>query len=363
MLTEDWDKYVKPVPILQWLVAIVLSTHVLISSKDPLGMGPSAVYVLVLLISNVVFLYLLPRFISLSSLTTTLVIIDTLLVPGTLYFTGATGTDLYVVYFGIMLIAGASGNLKRSLILAVIICAAYGVFTLWNDDDSTPLEAVLLRMPFFLVMTMFYGALAEYAHRIRADREKMAYAATHDDLTGMPNRRLLLENLARELDRAKRFERPVSCAMVDLDKFKSINDIYGHDMGDRVLQDFSSLLALQSRGYDLIGRFGGDEFIWILPDVTKENSLAPAEAIRETVGQYVFGGGTTTFRLTASIGVTTYIPGESPAPTPADMLKSADVALYMAKKHGGNQVCHLPLLTQALGTEVGTQQTGDPIKP
>jgi diguanylate cyclase (GGDEF)-like protein len=353
--TESWDKYIKPVPILQWLVVIVLSIHVLISGQDPLGMGTSAIYVLTLLSSNVLFLYVMPRLISLSNLTTILVVLDTLLVPATLYMTGSRGTDLYVVYFGIMLIAGAAGNLKRTLILAAMICAAYGVFTLWNDDDSTPLEAVLLRVPFFLVMTMFYGALAEYAQRIRTDREKMAYAATHDDLTGMPNRRLLLENLARELDRAKRFQRPVSCAMLDLDKFKSINDIYGHDMGDRVLQDFASLLALQSRGYDLIGRLGGDEFVWILPDVTKDSSLAPAEAIRETVEQYVFGGGTTTFRLSASIGVTTYMPGESPAPTPADMLKSADVALYMAKKHGGNQVCHLPLLAEALSPGVGAE--------
>ena len=182
-------------------------------------------------------------------------------------------------------------------------------------------------------MTLFYGVLGEFAQRERTDKEKLAYAVTHDELTGLPNRRLLLDTLARELEEAKRFDCPLSCAIMDVDYFKRVNDTHGHDMGDLVLRDYSSLLAVQSRGYDLAGRLGGDEYVWILPRVDMDGTMAAGERLREAVERYQFGSGHTTFRLT------TYLPGKSLHPSPTEMLKTADVALYEAKKQGRNRVC------------------------
>jgi len=345
-MAEALEKFVKPIPIMQWLVVVVLSAHV-VTAESALGASDAILLILALLAGNALLLYGLPKLISPGPIPAILVIVDTLLVPAMLYITGTSGTDIFVVYFGIIMIAGAAGNLKRALILASITCVAYfgySVFLFVTQHRPMPVGTLLIRLPFLLVMTLFYGALAEFAQHERAHREKLAHDAMHDELTGMPNRRHLLGTLSRALEEAKRFNSPLSCAVIDVDRFKYVNDTYGHDMGDRVLKDYASILAVQSRGYDLAGRMGGDEFIWILPRVEKEGALAAAERLREAVEEFQFGNETRTLKLTTSIGLTTYVPDETENPTPAQILKVADLALYMAKREGRNRVSHLPLL-------------------
>jgi diguanylate cyclase (GGDEF)-like protein len=345
-MAEALEKFVKPIPIMQWLVVVVLSAHV-VTAESALEASDGILLILALLAGNALLLYGLPKLISPGPIPAILVIVDTLLVPAMLYVTGTSGTDIFVVYFGIIMIAGAAGNLKRALILASITCAAYlgySVFLYMTQHRPMPVGTLLIRLPFLLVMTLFYGALAEFAQHERAHREKLAHDAMHDELTGMPNRRHLLGTLSRALEEAKRFDSPLSCAVIDVDHFKHVNDTYGHDMGDRVLKDYASILAVQSRGYDLAGRMGGDEFIWILPRVEKEGALAAAERLREAVEEFQFGNETRTLKLTTSIGLTTYLPDKTENPTPAQILKVADLALYMAKREGRNRVAHLPLL-------------------
>ena len=132
------EKYVKPIPILQWLVVIVLCVDVITYSEPPLGISYQVIFIFALLTGNAVLLYGLPKIISLSALATTLVVIDTVLVPATLYATGTT-PDLFVVYFGIIMIAAASGDLKRSLALAAATWLAYAAFTLMNSEDYVAL--------------------------------------------------------------------------------------------------------------------------------------------------------------------------------------------------------------------------------
>ncbi len=343
-MTYRWDKQVKPIPSLQWLVVIVLATHILISSPGPFGLGPRALYVLLLLGGNVALLYGLPRFIPLSALATALVLTDTVLVPATLYATGTTRTDLYIVYFGIILIAGAAGSLQRAIALAAIVCVAYGGFALWNDEEPAPLlETILMRWPFFLVVTLFYGVMADFARQERAEKGKVPAAATHDELTGMPNKQLWLEGLARELERAEHFHRSVSCAVIGFDRFDSVAATYGQDMRESVLQDFSSLLALQTAGYELIGRLQGDEFAWVLPEAARDGCVEAADTLREAVEGNQFGSGHSVFQMTVSIGLTTYTPGESARPTPAALVQTAQAALARAKSQGGNRIHHVPL--------------------
>lgn len=357
-MTATWDKYFQPVPILQWLVVIVLSVHVLLSSESALSGANAAIYVLALLIGNVALLHGLPKLIGVSALAATLVVTDTILVPATLYATGTT-TDLFLVYFAIIMIAATAGNLNRALVLAAVTGAVYVAFTLTIGGNSASLEMILLRLPFFLVVALFYGVLGEFAQRERREKEKEAYAATHDELTGLPNRRLVMESLARELEAARRFLAPLSLAIMDVDHFKHINDTYGHDMGDQVLRDYSSLLSLQSRGYDVVGRLGGDEYVWILPRVERADALTAGERLREAVERFQFGNGQPALRVTTCLGMTTYMPGATAHPTPAEVLKAADVALYEAKKQGRNRVCHLPMHGAVTAPVVASQPTAD----
>jgi diguanylate cyclase (GGDEF)-like protein len=346
VINDVLERFVKPIPIMQWLVVVVLCAHV-VTSHTILDAEEAAWFLLILMGGNLLLLQALPRLLSPSAIPATLVIVDTLLVPATLYVTGTTGTDIFIVYFGIIMIAGAAGNLRRALMLASVTCVAYlayGGFLYVTQQETIPLGTLLLRLPFLLVMTLFYGALAEFAQQERSHRERLVHDALHDELTGMPNRRHLLDTLARMLEECKRFESPLSCAVIDVDHFKDINDSYGHDMGDLVLRDYASILGVQSRGYDLGGRLGGDEFVWILPRVEKDGALAAAERLREAVEQHQFGSNKTAFRLTTSIGLTTYLPSKTEQPTPAQMLKVADLALYTAKREGRNRVSHLPLL-------------------
>jgi len=344
--TDSLEALVKPIPILQWLVVTVLCAHVVTSPSLAESDG-AVLFVLVLLIGNGAGLYGLPRILSAKTFVTVLVIADTLLVPATLYATGSFRSDLFVMYFGIIMIAGAAGNLKRAMALTAVACTGYvglGAFEAMTGHEQGPLGTYLLRIPFFLIMTLFYGAMAEYAQLERQHKERLARDVLHDELTGLPNRRYLMETLVRKLDESKRFNLPLSCAAIDLDNFKDVNDTYGHHIGDLVLKDYSSLLALESRGYDMAGRLGGDEYVWILPRVGKDDAIVACERLQESVERHLFGTKKTTFHLTTSIGLTTYLPGTGPHPSPAQVLKAADLALYTAKREGRNRVCHLPLV-------------------
>ncbi len=349
-MADSLERFARPIPIMQWLVVIVLAAHV-VTSQPPTGDAHAAAFVLALLGINVILVYVLPKLVTPNALATTLVLVDTLLVPTTLYATGTTRSDLFVVYFGIIMIAGAAGNLKRALALAAVTCTAYlayGAFMLVIEQESIPIGTLLLRLPFLLIMTLFYGALAEFAQRERLHKERLAHDVMHDELTGLPNRRHLLESLGRMLEEAKRFASPLSCAVIDVDHFKDVNDTYGHDVGDLVLKDYASLLSAQCRGYDLAGRLGGDEYVWILPRVEEDGAVAAGERLRDAIEQHEFGHSSAAFHLTTSIGVTTYLPNQggqpTSAPTPAQMLKAADLALYTAKREGRNKVCYLPLI-------------------
>src|SRR5437867_13406758 len=123
-------------------------------------------FALVLVAGNLLLLYGLPRMLPWPAVLTSLVVIDSLLVPVTLYATWISDTSLYVVYFGIIMIAGAAGNLKRAVVLASVMCVAYGAvefgrLTLLHEQVSEHLGTILLRVPFFLAMTAYYGAMGE----------------------------------------------------------------------------------------------------------------------------------------------------------------------------------------------------------
>jgi diguanylate cyclase (GGDEF)-like protein len=151
-----------------------------------------------------------------------------------------------------------------------------------------------------------------------------------DELTGLYNRRYLNQELPSEMERFRRFGHPFSLLMLDLDHFKRVNDTYGHQAGDQVLRDLSGVLQQTARLYDRAVRYGGEEFVIILPQVSREEAVVAAERIREAVAAHEFRYKDQDLgRLTVSIGAATY---PMDAMNAEALVSRADQALYQAKE-------------------------------
>ncbi len=179
-------------------------------------------------------------------------------------------------------------------------------------------------------------------------QQEMIRHATTDGLTGLNNYRVFSEKLNEEMDRAKRYTRDLSLLMIDIDHFKSFNDIYGHQAGDLVLREVAKLIAGSIRTSDFAARYGGEEFSAILPETTSVQALTVAERMRSRINKHPFllPSGDQVF-VTVSIGCGAY---PEDADDPESLVKKADKALYLAKESGRNRVCsHQELLRKKEG--------------
>jgi diguanylate cyclase (GGDEF)-like protein len=170
--------------------------------------------------------------------------------------------------------------------------------------------------------------------------EKVHHLSVHDPLTNLFNRKMLFDRLDEEVSRSERSGKPLSIAMIDIDHFKIINDNYGHMAGDRILSELSRLLKGNVRNIDTVARFGGEEFMILLPDSDLEKSITSMERLRVCVEKHAFPTDKDgqTISLTISIGISVFDPG-NPVDKP-DLVKASDEALYKAKETGRNRVCH-----------------------
>jgi len=167
-------------------------------------------------------------------------------------------------------------------------------------------------------------------------REALRVQATHDALTGLFNRGRVLEILASEIARSERELRPLAVLMVDLDRFKQINDTLGHQAGDAVLREAARRMQAATRQYDAPGRYGGEEFLIVLPGCGAREGYAQAERIREAFAREPFAAGADSLAVTCSIGVSSR---HACAAGDADcLIREADAALYDAKNRGRNRV-------------------------
>jgi diguanylate cyclase (GGDEF)-like protein len=167
-------------------------------------------------------------------------------------------------------------------------------------------------------------------------REALRDQAMHDPLTQMLNRRATVDFLLSELNRATRDLKPLTVMMVDIDHFKSVNDRFGHPAGDDVLCEVSRRLRASLRAYDIVGRFGGEEFLVVAPGCDLSPGLARAERLREVVSAQPITVKDLAINITVSVGVATLCE-----PKPQDLealLAAADKALYRAKERGRNRV-------------------------
>ncbi|MDY6791960.1 MAG: diguanylate cyclase [Thermodesulfobacteriota bacterium] len=169
---------------------------------------------------------------------------------------------------------------------------------------------------------------------------QLAQMSTRDELTGLYNRRYFIESLKRELARAKRYKRNLGFCMIDLDKFKNINDRYGHLAGDMALSAIGRMIDEHFRQGDLICRYGGEEFAVILPDTSLKNAMTVCERLRKKILNHKFKYDSSDFSISISIGIALY--NNLVHRSSVELVSSADQALYRAKKEGRNSVRYHP---------------------
>lgn len=170
--------------------------------------------------------------------------------------------------------------------------------------------------------------------RILELQSRLRHQAAHDGLTGLLNRGAILARLDKEISRSCRLASSLAVAMVDLDDFKRLNDTYGHLQGDAVLHETAQRITAALRDYDEVGRYGGEEFLVILPGVADE-ARQVLERVRQAIADEPILSGGLRLTVTASLGGAAFSGSESPE----SLLRRADEALYRAKRSSKNRVC------------------------
>lgn len=241
------------------------------------------------------------------------------------YWTSVLSTLAFLIF-------GVRTGLKISL---TTFFAAVGIWLAeitFGDNGSIAERTILFQLysanAIQLLLLWAFGVLV-YTQTQQATR--LERDANTDMLTGLPNRRFLQAQLDGEFERAVRYGRTFSVALLDLDHFKRVNDTFGHAVGDKTLQEVARLLTAQVRNLDTTGRWGGEEFLLLLPELPLRTAAEVAERFRQLVEGHPFAHG---HPLTVSLGVAEYRAGEGLD----ELLNRADAALYDAKTQGRNRV-------------------------
>ena len=185
-------------------------------------------------------------------------------------------------------------------------------------------------------ITDLAGDINSMLSAVQESHVELEYMACHDALTQLYNRRRFEEEMERELKEQERLGGRGALLWFDIDNFKEINDRLGHSVGDSVLVDFAQELQSETRGYATLARIGGDEFALILPQADRAEAERAAERLVQLLRARAFAAGPERIHLLISIGIALY-PEHATAMD--DLLACADIAMYDAKKHGGNRYC------------------------
>jgi two-component system chemotaxis response regulator CheY len=245
------------------------------------------------------------------------------------------------VLSGLQLIQRIRTELKGGYVYTIIVTAL--------EDKSHVIEGLdagaddYLSKPFYseelLARIKIGERILTLEDGLREAEEQMEHQAMHDALTGLLNRRAIQKHALAEVNRAERSSTQLSILLMDLDHFKLVNDRYGHAAGDQALQLFAGVLLASVRPYDWVGRWGGEEFLCVLPGAALNDAGLVAERIRlgtEQLAPPATDQGS--FKLTVSIGVASAENVEGTIQLD-NLVRAADLAMYKAKSSGRNQVC------------------------
>jgi len=232
------------------------------------------------------------------------------------------------------------------------------------DDAAMAVEAVRRGAQDYLVKGQIDGRLLVRVVRYAIERKQIGEAleeanrrleelATTDHLTGLANRRRFMEALKLEVERSRRHGSNLALVMIDVDGFKAINDTYGHAFGDRVLVEVAKMLQGDARVTDLAARYGGDEFMVLMPATGAEEATSAAERIRKRIAERPVSDGKRNLQVNISAGIST-AEADRPA-SPDTLIRLADEALYAAKHAGGNATRTWKQITRDQAEEVSEE--------
>jgi diguanylate cyclase (GGDEF)-like protein len=267
-------------------------------------------------------------------------------------FIGATGgsrSSFYPLYLMSAVAVAMRFELRQAMISCLFYAFTYSIayFVTWQGS-ATEAGELIMRVVYMMLIAVGVGHLAreensrtrqiEVIERLNAENARLLSrkerAARVDKLTGLLNRGYLEKDAQKELRKAKNGGGYLSVLFCDMDRLKRINDEMGHDTGDRVLRQAASALRQRLRSQDLIGRYGGDEFVVVLPNLTRETAFDRAETLVAAI-QSVNAALPDDLQIGLSVGVATYPFDAQDYPT---LVKVADQAMYLAKREGGNRV-------------------------
>ncbi len=198
--------------------------------------------------------------------------------------------------------------------------------------QNMALVVTLATLTTLLLLGAIYFLFRQLVRRLKEARAQLEYLAASDALTGLANRRSIMQALDEELERHQRSGEPFSCTLLDVDHFKLVNDTYGHLVGDAVLRQIALQLKVTLRTYDRVGRYGGEEFLCLLPGADLATARVAAERLREAIHAKVTSGQGE--KISASFGIAWWQPDEDAT----QLLARADQAMYRAKMDGRNRV-------------------------
>jgi diguanylate cyclase (GGDEF)-like protein len=258
---------------------------------------------------------------------------------------------------GLILLFAASIYFVQRTIIKPIIRVTNGLERVKATHGGVRLRRERLREldDIAAAVEAFGAALAQISERTtqlerevaerQAAQAQLLELATTDSLTGLRNRRYFMETASQEFERSRRYQIPLSLLMLDADRFKSINDRFGHHVGDEALKALAAIGQRQLREIDLFARLGGEEFAILLPQTDFADARAVAERLRQTIAGQMIDTEQGPFNFTVSLGLASLDPAMT---KPGDLLRQADIALYQAKHNGRNRVepAQPPGLTQ-----------------
>jgi diguanylate cyclase (GGDEF)-like protein len=252
---------------------------------------------------------------------------------------------LMAMLFGVLRLSAA-----RLMLLAFLALGAHGtvLHLSYLRNPTMDVRAALTEFAVLMIVLPWFAVMGGYVNRLRVRLsdshqelrrafERMGELAIRDELTGAYNRRFLMETLGREHSRSERLAEAFSVCLIDVDHFKSVNDTLGHAAGDAVLKHFVALAPRGLRGIDTFGRFGGEEFLIVLPATGRPGAIAVGERVRAACEAAAFPGLPAGRALTITVGVATHAKGEHVTA----LLARADQALYQGKRAGRNRVVAL----------------------